>query len=428
MSAQTLREKNIALIEAITDIFGLGRAWPKVKASLSVAQVREFYAFIARLWPVDTDLSTLLPKPDSTLRALYLGEYEPEVMLENVFRFCLYADQIVLVNPFDNPNIMADEYNPIHHPDEWKLQTLRLIFHLALLAPWIQAGLVVLVPDPGDFDRQLRVKAWDLAKERLKGWEPSEEDIENTAMKRRAMRMFLLHPRQYMERTLRESNPSICDDEVRQFLDFVERERENDPLLLNETLDRMPAQIMTTRTGGNLETGMYICQATGAFPYTNLKFRWREIMGARQELNSTAQLWSPLTNAFQQLRFKFLDKIDSKFAYSLRHDGRLEGFRSYLRKLWITLGGEPDPTKSEELARDFRDELTQAFNGAKADWDAIDRDLLNGAFLRWGSDCHRYFVSPLTRRRFRRRRHHRTSSSYHEETRVSEQGSHVSVH
>jgi len=64
-------------MEATAEIFGLGRPWPKVKASLSDAQVREFYTFVASLWPIGTDLGTLLPRPDSTLRALYLGEYEP---------------------------------------------------------------------------------------------------------------------------------------------------------------------------------------------------------------------------------------------------------------------------------------------------------------------------------------------------------------
>jgi hypothetical protein len=80
-----------------------------------------------------------------------------------------------------------------------------------------------------------------------------------------------------------------------------------------------------------------------------------------------------------QLKFKFLDKVDSKFACSIRQEGRLEGFRSFMRHLWSTVGGEPDPSKSEVLARDFRDELTQAFNSAQADWEAIDRELLKWA-------------------------------------------------
>jgi hypothetical protein len=368
----------MALLGAMSDIFGLGRPWSKVKDGMTDAQICEFYSFIADLWPVDVDHRHIMPSPDSALRALYLGENEPEMMLENVFRFCLYADQIVIVNPFDNPNVMAEKFNPIHHPSEWRLQTIRLVYHLMLLAPWIEAGLVVLIPDPGDFNRQLRVKTWELAGARLKGWHPSDQDLDQSAARQRALRALLLSPRSYWERMTREAAPEMSDEEVRKFLEHIEQERENDPLLPNDTLDRMPGQLMATRMGANLEMGMYICQATGAFPYTNVKFRWNEILGA-QNLDATAQVWSPLTNAFQQLRFKFLDKVDSKFACSLRQDGRLEGFRSYMRKLWAVVGGEPDVNKSEALARDFRDELTQAHNQAKSEWDAIDRDLLKWA-------------------------------------------------
>jgi hypothetical protein len=378
--AQDLREKNVTLIAAASDIFGLSRPWEKIKARLSNAQIREFYSVIASLWPPDTDLERILPEPDSTLRALYLGEHEPELMLENVFRFCLYTDQILLTNPFPNPNFVAEKYNPIAHPDEWRVQTLRLIFHLVLLAPWIDSGLVILVPDPGDFNRELRVKTLNLAAERLKGWKPSEEDVNSSMLKQRMRRMLLLFPRNYWDRTIREMEPDLSEEKVQALLDYVEQERRKDPLLLNETLDQMSGQIEVGHSGGNLEMGMYICQATGAFPYTNLKFRWKEILSAQQKLDPTAQVWSPLTNAFQQLQFKFLDKVDSKFAWSIRQDGRLEGFRSYLRKVWNSVGGEPDLGRSESLARDFRDELTQTYNESEAEWSAIDRDL-----LKWGA-------------------------------------------
>jgi hypothetical protein len=379
LSSKTLHEKNTALLGAMVDIFGINRPWEKVKDGMSDARIREFYTFIADLWPLDTDPQSILPEPSSSLRALYLGENEPEVMVENVFRFCLYSDQILMVNPFDNPNVMAEQYNPIHHPGEWRIQTLRLVFHLVLLSPWIAAGLVILIPDPGDFNRALRVRTWDLASERLKNNKPGKGDIDESIIKHRARETFLMSPRDYLERMTRETNPGISDEEVRRVVDSIETERANNPLLPNQTLDKMPGQYTVGRMGANLEMGMYICHATGAFPYTNVKFRWKEILGARQDLGATAQVWSPLTNAFQKLDFKFLDHVDSKFACSIRQDGRLEGLRSYLRKLWNAVGGNPDPASSETLARDFSDELTQSFNEAKSEWDAIDRDL-----LKWG--------------------------------------------
>ena len=181
------------------------------------AQIREFYSFIADLWPIDTDHRHIMPAPDSTLRALYLGENEPELMVENVFRFCLYADQIVIVNPFDNPNVMAEKFNPIHHPGQWRLQTIRLVYHLTLLAPWIDAGLVVLIPDPGDFNPQLRVRTWNLAAARLKDFEVSDEDLAQSVVRQRTLKTFLLAPRDYWEHQTREVYPEKSDEEVRRF-------------------------------------------------------------------------------------------------------------------------------------------------------------------------------------------------------------------
>jgi len=112
-SARTLRDKNIALLAAAGDIFGWDRPWDKVKESFTDARIREFYRFVAGLWPVGTDQRHVLPAPDSSLRALYLGENEPEMMVRNVFRFSLYADQILVVNPFLNPNVIAEDMNPI---------------------------------------------------------------------------------------------------------------------------------------------------------------------------------------------------------------------------------------------------------------------------------------------------------------------------
>ena len=95
-SAQTLRDRNIAVLTAASDIFGLNRTWDKVKEGFTDARIREFYQFVAGVWLVGADQRHILPAPDSSLRALYLGENEPEMMVQNVFRFSLYADQIYM--------------------------------------------------------------------------------------------------------------------------------------------------------------------------------------------------------------------------------------------------------------------------------------------------------------------------------------------
>ena len=43
---------------------------------------------------------------------------------------------------------------------------LRSIAFIQKLAPWIFSGHVKLIPDPGEFNYNLRITTWDMAKKR----------------------------------------------------------------------------------------------------------------------------------------------------------------------------------------------------------------------------------------------------------------------
>ena len=376
----SLRDKNLMLIAAAKEIFHLERPWDQVKSGMTDARIKAFYEFIADLWPLSTPPVERFPSPASGLRALYLGENMPEVMIDSVFRFSLYADQIILPHPFDNPHRLREQFNPILHPDAWRLQTLRVVHQLAMLAPWIVADIVVMMPEPGDFDPALFWKTAEMAKARLGDDFMADVDVEELSTTQARMREFYLLPDGHIERKVRELNPEITQSEVDSLLKFVAMTRRDDPLLLDSTWDKLPGQMTSMKVGTNLETTLLLCQTIGAFPYTNVKFRWKEILGAAKELDENAQVWSPLTHAFQQLDFKFLNKIDSNFAVTMRNEGRLSAFRSFMRKLWNEIDGEPDLAKQQKLALDFKDELGSEYDKAKADWDAIDRDLMKWAF------------------------------------------------
>ena len=61
---------------------------------MSDARIHEFYQS-SRTMASRHLLPEWLPSPDSSLRDLYLGENDPEMMLKNAFRFSVYADQII---------------------------------------------------------------------------------------------------------------------------------------------------------------------------------------------------------------------------------------------------------------------------------------------------------------------------------------------
>lgn len=235
---RTLRERNLILLNAAIDIFGLtrGAEWKDVKRTIASDQIRELYKVVATLWPPNTDLSSLLPTPDSTLRALYLGDARPDVLARSVFRFGLYADEILIVNPFLNPWCVAREYNPLEDPGQYKADTLKLIAFIALLGPWIETGLVTLIPDPGDFDYALRKKTWELSRERHKNWRPSPEDQEEfePVAFDAFSRFFFTLPKDYLARSLRKFEPGISDEQVEQMLAYIDKQRERDPLAVDQ--------------------------------------------------------------------------------------------------------------------------------------------------------------------------------------------------
>jgi len=372
----SLGERNLVLLNAIADIFEFKKRpdWEDIKRDISRDQVRELYKVVASLWPPETDFSRILPEPSRKLRALYLGEVDPFSLVRNVVRFSLYADEILIFDPFHNPWFMKKDFDPIINPDQYKSDTLKLLFFARFLEPWIRAGFVTLIPRP---DRQNPIFI-ELAAKRLSNYGPdpsASSDTEET-IKAGYLRSLATLSREKLTRTFRQEIPEITDEELEQVVKHFQRMRAEDPLVPDQESEQLGMQLLVQRTGANLETALYVAHLTGAFPYTSQKFRWNELLTAHEDLPDTAQVWSPLTRAFQELDFKFLNSVDPQFAYSLRADGRLESFRVFLRRIWDTVEGEPSIDKIDSLARDFRDELIDEYRKTKAEWEKIARELL----------------------------------------------------
>ena len=74
----------------------------EIKKSISRDHIKEVFKLMAWLWPPDTKVLELLPKPEDKLRSLYLGWMRPESVLQSVVRHSLYCDEILVKNPFVN--------------------------------------------------------------------------------------------------------------------------------------------------------------------------------------------------------------------------------------------------------------------------------------------------------------------------------------
>jgi len=375
----SLYERNMTLVNGIIDIFSLNKEkdWTEIKKKISKDHIKELYKLIAWLWPPDTNIASLLPKPENKLRSLYLGFMHPESVLNSVVRYSLYCDQILVMNPFMNPWCVAEKYNPLVHPKEHIADTLKWILFIMRLAPWIQSQHIILIPDPGDFDYQLRKQTWELAEKRLQNF--SKEDFVNDSelnkySKEDFKRMWLSAPTQAMRQKLKEYDPKMSEKDIDEMMEYIEKLKDQDPYCPTNPNETGMSRLHTSQTGANLEMGLFLSQMTGSYLYTDFDLRWKEISSIANYENNRQEIWGPITQAFQKLDFKFLNKVDPIFANQIRQDGRLESMRNFLRKTQLSLSS--DNKINQETILDFKDELVEEYNKAEVEWEKIDSDLI----------------------------------------------------
>jgi hypothetical protein len=376
--------RNRALLRAAEDIFGFrkGRNWTDFKTKISGREIQEFYGVQASLWRPETDWFAIMPTPDSKLRGLYLGDIRPELILQNLTRFSLYSDQLFVVDPFHNPWILKPEFNPIENPDQFKSDTLKLVYFLFQIAPWIESGLVQLIPDPGDFNLDLKRESWRLARIRWGDQRPHEDDLRDAQAigHEDLQRMLFALPHDQLLEQVERSGQQLTEQQKKDVIAYARQKLRSDPLALEQPIadNFREGQLTALRSGANLEIALLISGATGAFPFTNMTTRWHELLSVREQMSETARLWSPLAKAFQALEFRFLNNVDVRFANQIREDGRLETFRALLRKVGKGATEVSTPSSLEMYVRDCKDELIDEYRKAQAEWSKIDE-----SFMKW---------------------------------------------
>ena len=379
----SLMERNDLFLDAIDDIFALGevRSWDEVKHRVTPETVRELYQAHNAIWATD-DVDSLLPPKIEGLTSLFLGKIDAEELTQRVFRFGLYTDQILVPNPFTFPAPAGR--HPLEAPQGYIRDTLKLLYFVLRLAPWIRSGYVQLIGDPMHYQPEFRAATIKTAGARLKalgGLDPRDLDGMDGDNSKLVQRMFGYLPSSHLDPIIRKMMPSLDDEERAQLIVTLQQRNARDPLgLLPLAEGQGPLnEMMIERYGTPLEAALYICDRTGAFPFTESHTKWRELLSAKADLSESAQTWTPLTKAFQELDFHFLDNVDSQFAARLREEDRLAGFRTFLRDLWGKIGGSADSVRAESLAREYAQRLAEEHRRAEEEWKKIGREAAAGA-------------------------------------------------
>ena len=313
---RSIRERNLALHRGILSTLGMdaGKDWTAVRRDLTADQIKDIYLLYEALWPLETDLLSLLPKPDRRPRAIYTGSLHPQSIVEFALGASLYFGELIIETPFLHSGTITEKFRPTEHPQSYHLEFLKAVAFFLNVMPLIDAGLINLIPDPRTFDHHLRRETTKMAEARTAGIDISlhGEPRIGELLHVDSMRDMLMWPRDAQERRIRENYPDLNEVGIAKLWSELEMLKEEDPLtaLQDNIFDsgKEGGQMRLMQMGPNFEIAMYLAQATGATIVTDSAFRWQEIIrAARPRLKAPPARFTQLAGNLADAEFLFPD-------------------------------------------------------------------------------------------------------------------------
>lgn len=377
---RSIRERNLMFYRMITNILCLtkkGKTWEDVRRELSDKQVKDIHGAFECLWPKETNIVDLLPRPDQkVLRALYTGLVDPRTIIRSVASYSIYFDEILVMNPFINPTYVKPEFSPVHSSIQYKQETLKNVLLFMQLMPFVELGIVNIIPDPCSLNLHLQKQIWEMAQSRLKGYKMNCEhtNLMEELFKDDFQRSMTGLPDENLKRNIKAALPDLSSKGIDDVLLYMKQKRIEDPLaLLQPTIaGKGEGQMLITHLTPNFELGFFLAQLTGSFIYTDNKHRWMEITSALSQVDKMKEsLWEPLEMYMRNLDFIY--EINPLVNLKMRKTGKMGLIRNVLRKIFMHVQNEHDPSRIITLNKTLSEELNDAHEKSEREWKTIQK-------------------------------------------------------
>jgi hypothetical protein len=381
----SIRGRNLRFMDRVAEVLQIDSSINNLldfKHRFTDKAVREIHEAILKIWPPSSDIVSILKSTSNEVSGLYVGDYNIDYLLRGIVRHSIYANKILVVDPFIYPLSVKDKFNPIIEPSQYRTQTLKNINIWIELLPWIEAGIIEVIRSPGDFDPRLN---WESMKRQKQKFDENAElreamgisvnDMKSRHMDNLLREMILFNtPDSSIERFIQEEGLEKDGYTAKDFTDYLKLLRNNDPNFLEPIgKNNLSGQLHLFSTGGSFDITQLIANITKSYLVTDVYARWKEIEYDRKINNAESKIWSPFAKAFQNAPLKYLNNVNLDHALRLRKENRLASLRGFLNKVWKQARIEDDFDESNAilLSEELGDEIRQA----EIEWDKIDDDL-----------------------------------------------------
>jgi hypothetical protein len=371
------QQQNLIFFDFINDLFELKkhRTWNDLAKSITELKMKLTYRKFADLFPRKINYQSELEKLPAGFKTIHYAKLKGTTIIDEVVRFSLYSDTIIVFHPLQNPAITNQTMNPGRNPKLWLPDFINSLYFYVVIQKWVRAGIVQLIVNPVDYDKKWyddiiaqatqRVALMDLDNPVLleETMEEMAEQFANSLKKNET-------EEEIVKWLLSLKTPIYSKDQAEA---FAKKIKEAIPKV-NPIFDSIPRtlianQISPTKGGGPLESILEIAELTGGNIYTPSKFHWHNLQQIKKN-----ELWVKLSHIYSKVDLTFLNNVSTEFALNIRQEGRLIGVRTELKKIFSELNNididKITENKISYLYEGFVDEIRKA----ESDWNAIKRE------------------------------------------------------
>lgn len=369
-------EQNAKFYDFLNENFKINKEknWDAIAKNITVEKIKMTYRYFAKLYPLNYNYTEELTKTNTDFTSIHYGTLKGNRIIDEVVRFSLYSDKIIVIHPIQNPSVTSQEYDPRRNAKLWLPDFLESLYFYTVIQKWVRVGIVKLIVNPCEYDLKLRAEIDIKARKRV-----FESTTDDTALEI-----------EILENIAEQLAPSFKNknkDEIKQSLLNMESPRFNDeqaenlangilkviskanPLYKNLSKDLLGSSSLNpTKTGGSLESFLYISEKTAGNLYTPNQHNWNQIKSF-----GVNDFWVKTNKLYSEIPMSFLNNVDTNFALELRQENRLAGVRQELKKIYKELEGTTienfNPQKLKFIQEGFIEEL----NKAESEWKLIKK-------------------------------------------------------
>lgn len=373
------QKKNIEFYDFLNENFGIRKAkkWDDIAKNITKAKISATYKFFSKLYPLNIDYSLELQTDSKKFISLHYNDLKAKSIIDEVARFSLYSDSIVVFHPIQNPSITNQKLNPIKNPKYWLQNFIDSLHFYVVLQNWVRAGIVRLIVNPYEFDLKLREEFDKKAFERVSALlsmpeikERGMDDASESVAEMFAPSFVGKNESQIKIGLLNISNPKFEEEEAEMFAKIIlSKQPFVNPLLNKLNIPFGQDSIMMQKGGGNVESISYVAKLINGNIYTSNNSNW-------DQLSSLGDIskWTKIAHLYSKIELPFLNNIDTSFALNLRKEDRLAGVRKSLRNIYSSVNTiEPDKI-NEDFLIELNEEFIEEVKKADAEWDFIKKD------------------------------------------------------